>query len=490
MHSAPAHHRAHNDLYRAGGTYAATRHAPGGAQEERGGYTPIDPFKASLALGMQKVFGRPRDRTIDDVPVEASPGGPPNHQAVRVHTHAYPDYTPPDSTMPHFRGRPTGMSKRRDDHAFPASFPDSGPWYRTPSVHQPKRTPYEPYLDQEHAARRRSHGIPQATALEGIDIPSTPLSASDQPQYDQASEYSHSRSRTPPPHLSRPQGRPTNLGPKPMISRSRSVRARGRILIPRDRQRTYIYTTPITSLTVQRLVMPPNGILARKQAVMIGPDEADELPHRRRSRTASESGISDGALMRDRISSYNERPIAIGQHEAARGPRAQDNSLERDLPKDDEKGLLPGDAMEVIKRANLSAWADVEDGKLRALEDMVEMVDLWNAHLEPLKRFLALIRSDQDAQQCLPTSLEIAPPYSLLLGPRESAWVGVCIADDKCKLLQLTLGGGSEHSGERETRFPEILGVVNGHEGELTFSDVERHVDEDGWAGLEGGQDI
>jgi hypothetical protein len=33
-------------------------------------YAPIDPFKASLALGIRNVFGRTKDRTIDEVPVQ------------------------------------------------------------------------------------------------------------------------------------------------------------------------------------------------------------------------------------------------------------------------------------------------------------------------------------------------------------------------------------------------------------------------------------
>ncbi|KAJ3518634.1 hypothetical protein NMY22_g13580 [Coprinellus aureogranulatus] len=46
------------------------------SEEKREGeddYAPVNPFEASLALGIQKILGKARDRTIDEVPVESVP---------------------------------------------------------------------------------------------------------------------------------------------------------------------------------------------------------------------------------------------------------------------------------------------------------------------------------------------------------------------------------------------------------------------------------
>ncbi|KAF6743445.1 hypothetical protein DFP72DRAFT_126594 [Ephemerocybe angulata] len=47
----------------------------GGTEKDGGGYAPVNPFEASVALGVKKILGKAKDRTIDQVEVQ-SPNRP------------------------------------------------------------------------------------------------------------------------------------------------------------------------------------------------------------------------------------------------------------------------------------------------------------------------------------------------------------------------------------------------------------------------------
>ncbi|KAJ3520314.1 hypothetical protein NMY22_g12812 [Coprinellus aureogranulatus] len=165
MYRPAAHRRPHAEPYQIGSLHAAAHGPTRGAQEERGGYAPVDPFKASLALGIKKVFGRTRDRTIDDVPVEDFSGGPPAHQPPGIPTHTYPDYyTPHAPPEPRYYGNQPIPQRRPYDPTPPSPYLNHA-WYRAPPNPQPLYRESESEEFDKPPKRQHRQPRPQTTQI-------------------------------------------------------------------------------------------------------------------------------------------------------------------------------------------------------------------------------------------------------------------------------------------------------------------------------------
>lgn len=105
------------------------------------------------------------------------------------------------------------------------------------------------------------------------------------------------------------------------------------------------------------------------------------------------------------------------------------------------------------------------DGKAKALEEMVEVIDAWNGYLEPFNMFLALIQFDDATQE------DVSQSYSLYLGPKELVRVGVHASRADSLLSKLTLKGEGDRSEVHESGFPEMLRIVDSRDGVLRYSD-------------------
>ncbi|KAJ3546567.1 hypothetical protein NMY22_g2000 [Coprinellus aureogranulatus] len=178
MYRPASYRRPHAEPYRSGGPHTAAHGPTRGVQEERGGYAPVDPFKASLALGIKKVFGRTRDRTIDDVPGGRLSGRTAHASAARDPTHAYPDYyTPHGPPEPNYYGHQP-IPQRRPYDPTPPSPDDNHAWYRTPPNPQPMYRDYESEIDKP--PKRQHRFRPQITRIvqpDGQTIPPMPPAA-------------------------------------------------------------------------------------------------------------------------------------------------------------------------------------------------------------------------------------------------------------------------------------------------------------------------
>ncbi|KAF5313564.1 hypothetical protein D9611_010192 [Ephemerocybe angulata] len=107
----------------------------------RSGYAPVDPFKASVSLGIRKILGRTKDRTIDEIPIEPPAARPleayhrRSQQYRRASRHPpLPDPSPLWHPHPvNYNAKPASHGKETPSFVNTPNSPRSSPVERLPS---------------------------------------------------------------------------------------------------------------------------------------------------------------------------------------------------------------------------------------------------------------------------------------------------------------------------------------------------------------------
>ncbi|KAF6743475.1 hypothetical protein DFP72DRAFT_933203 [Ephemerocybe angulata] len=164
--------------------------------EERGsgpsGYAPVDPFKASVSLGIRKILGRTKDRTIDEVPVAPPAPHPFQHQPWQrpptkkdkklealeeeeAYYQRQQNYGRDSRHLPYpspSSGRHLHPAKRakEDEYEEQEAYPDTQKWLRgTPTFTSP---PESPWSTVEHLQPSGVYdGVPPPLNLERVAEP-------------------------------------------------------------------------------------------------------------------------------------------------------------------------------------------------------------------------------------------------------------------------------------------------------------------------------